>query len=215
MCVRDGEIFGPLGSTGKRWWRKGAGRAGVKCRRESALGSRGNGNAAVGCRDGNKAVVLIWKGSFEVDAGSLALSGRSVKAHTHPLRFTAIYSVCRGWIAGNRGQMGCVRSTRWEREERGRENLRMKEDGSLSQMKLVKGSKRTGNLTLQKWEGATFSLKVGLWGSKESAQPLPHHRGSIPKQRSSSLIWTTRRTSKFSSWTQSFPFKALLEIDAQ
>lgn len=32
----------------------------------------------------------------EVDAASLALPGRSMKAHTHPRRFTAIYSVCRG-----------------------------------------------------------------------------------------------------------------------
>lgn len=42
-------------------WMERVGRegAGLKCRRERTLGSGGNRNAAVKCRDENKAVVLI------------------------------------------------------------------------------------------------------------------------------------------------------------
>lgn len=113
-----GTHWGSDGEAGLWGWERNAGES----MRAVPCWGAGNKPAAVKCRGGNKAVVLIWKGS------SLKLTlpawlflvcpppGRSVKALAHPRRFRAVYSVCRGWIAGSWDQMGCVHLTRWERE---------------------------------------------------------------------------------------------------
>lgn len=96
MCVRDGVTFRPLGNTGEVMERVGC-EGGQEMQQSAPAGEQREQECCRQMQTRRQSSCTDLKRRLtEVEAASPAPPGRSGKAHTHPWRFTAIYSVCLG-----------------------------------------------------------------------------------------------------------------------
>lgn len=95
-CSKSNHTLGPLGNTGEVMERVGC-EGGQEMQQSAPAGEQREQECCRQMQTRRQSSCIDLKRRLtEVEAASLALPGRSGKAHTHPWRFTAIYSVCLG-----------------------------------------------------------------------------------------------------------------------